>query len=120
MAQCGAVLNGKVRTFIVNAIASGVVNSTDAQAIINAAGSSDASSVQNINALSPALQTLIRDAFRDGSRWCFISLLPWAGVAFITSLFLSTIKVEAPQEKESTPVTYTQDGNKDTESGKLQ
>ena len=37
------------------------------------------------------MQTLVRDAFRQGTRWAFISLVPWAGLAFVASLFLARI-----------------------------
>lgn len=37
------------------------------------------------------MQTIIRDSYRDALYWCFISLVPWAGLATILSLFLSNI-----------------------------
>jgi hypothetical protein len=44
-------------------------------------------SIQSIDAFPQDLQDLVRNAFRNGTRWAFISLIPWAGVA----VFLSKI-----------------------------
>lgn len=49
------------------------------------------SSLSTIDSLPPAVQTAIRDAYQQGSRWSFISLIPWAALAFIVTLFLSKI-----------------------------
>ncbi|OBZ65161.1 hypothetical protein A0H81_14819 [Grifola frondosa] len=38
-------------------------------------------SIQSISALPPEVQSLVPEAFRDGSRWSFISLIPWSSVA---------------------------------------
>jgi len=66
------------------------MSASDAQSLASAsAGSLD--SLQDINNLSSGLQTVVRDAFRDATRWCFISLIPWAAVAFILTLKLSSI-----------------------------
>jgi hypothetical protein len=45
-------------------------------------------SIQSIDALP---QDLVRNAFRNGTRWAFISLIPWAGVAVFLTVFLSKI-----------------------------
>ena len=50
------------------------------------------SSLQSISALPPAVQAAVKDAFRNGTRWSFISLVPWAGLAFLATLFLSNIR----------------------------
>lgn len=85
-----------------------MISASDAQAISSAANGADVSSVQSIDSFPPELQAVVRDAFREGSRWAFISLIPWAGVAVISSLFLSNIKdrmVSAGKgDKEATPV----------------
>ena len=44
-----------------------------------------------INQLPPEVQQIVRDAFRNGVRWCFISLIPWTALALIGTLFLSNI-----------------------------
>ncbi|KAK7692753.1 hypothetical protein QCA50_004386 [Cerrena zonata] len=130
LAQCGAVLNGKVRAFLTDIITSGAISASDAQAISSTTSSSDLGSVDSIDSLSPELQSLVRDAFRDASRWCFISLIPWAAVAVITSLFLSNIKdrtglPDGKVDKEATPVEVLTEENRKTEmqgpaSNKLQ
>ncbi|CAL1706889.1 unnamed protein product [Somion occarium] len=92
LAQCGAVLNGKVNHYITRLVTSGVISGAAAQAIASASSSSDLSSIQSISSLPPDIQEFVRDAFRDGSRWSIISLVPWAAVATISSLFLSRIQ----------------------------
>ena len=52
------------------------------------------SSIQGIESLDPALVKVVADAFRDGVRWAFISLIPWAGGSFLLSLKLSAIPSE--------------------------
>ncbi|KAK7472826.1 hypothetical protein VKT23_000933 [Stygiomarasmius scandens] len=90
LAQCAAVLNARVTRYITDAAISGTMSASDARSLASAsAGSLD--SLQDINNLSSGVQTVIRDAFRDGTRWCFISLVPWAAVAFILTLKLSSI-----------------------------
>lgn len=48
-------------------------------------------SLDGINSLPSDVQTVVRDAYRQGSRFAFISLIPWCGLAAIASLFLSKI-----------------------------
>ena len=66
------------------------------------------------------VQQLVKDTFQQGTRWAFISLVPWAGVAFVLTLFLSNIRdtdkgatVETAegdvQEKEA-PLTPVEEG----------
>lgn len=73
-----------------NLIADGTLTAAQAKSIA-AASSAGLDSLDSINALPPELQTLVRDAFRDGSRWAFISLVPWCALAFVVSLALSRI-----------------------------
>ena len=42
-------------------------------------------------ALPADVQALVRDAYRQGSRFAFISLVPWCAIAFIVSLALKRI-----------------------------
>jgi len=37
------------------------------------------------------LKTVTTNAFKDGLRWAFFSLLPWLFISFVLSLFLSMI-----------------------------
>ncbi|KAI0919479.1 hypothetical protein AcV5_001532 [Taiwanofungus camphoratus] len=79
---------------------SGVLSSSDANILSQGTGSS-ITSLQGINALPRELQSLVRDAYRNGTRWSFISLIPWAGLAFMTSLLLSKIEDTDRQHGES-------------------
>lgn len=94
LAQCGSVLNSKVSSIIVSAVTSGRLSPADAATLAQGVSEKGAgvSSIQNVAALSPALQSLVRDAFQQGSRWAFISLIPWAGVSFLLTLWLSSIR----------------------------
>ena len=49
-------------------------------------------SVTSLDGLPGAVQDVIRNAFRDGVRWGFVSLLPWLGVGTVLSVFLSRIR----------------------------
>ncbi len=48
--------------------------------------------MQGIGSLPQEVQQDVRNAFQQGTRWAIISLLPWAGVAFLLTLFLSNIR----------------------------
>ncbi|OBZ67215.1 putative MFS-type transporter YusP [Grifola frondosa] len=91
LAQCGAVLNAKVNSYITSLVNSGMLDPADAASLATGLATG-ITSIQGISALPPEVQSLVRDAFRDGSRWSFISLIPWSGVAFIGTLFLSNIR----------------------------
>ncbi|ESK84711.1 mfs multidrug transporter [Moniliophthora roreri MCA 2997] len=91
LAQCGAVLNARVKAFITDAILSGQIPTTG---VVNVdfGSANSLGSLGSISALPESIQTIIRNAFRDGVRWCFISLVPWAGVVFLlTAFFLTNI-----------------------------
>lgn len=53
--------------------------------------SSDLMSVDQINVLSTAAKTFVQDAFRDGVRWSFISLVLWACITLIVTFLLRRI-----------------------------
>lgn len=88
LAQCSAVLNAKVRTILTDLAFSGTLTPPE---IAQVASLGDISSIQAISQLPPFLQQAVRDAFREGVRWAFISLIPWTGVSAILVLFLSNI-----------------------------
>ncbi|CCM03053.1 uncharacterized protein FIBRA_05172 [Fibroporia radiculosa] len=112
LAQCGAVLNAKVKSYLGDLIASGTISGTYAGQLAQPATS--LTSLQSIDGLPIELQLYVREAFRVGTRWAFISLVPWAALACIGTLFLSKIRdtdrepeapevivVEESQQKES-------------------
>ncbi|KAI0355576.1 MFS general substrate transporter [Trametes cingulata] len=100
LAQCGAVLNAKVTNSISDLVRSGNLSPTDAQTLAQglAAG---LSSLQSIGELPPEVQAALKDAFRNATKWAFISLIPWAGLSFIASLFLSKIRDTDREAKEA-------------------
>ncbi|KAI0699560.1 major facilitator superfamily domain-containing protein [Cytidiella melzeri] len=90
LAQCGAVLNGKVSSYIATVARSGGLSNADAQAV-SLSSAAGLNSVNGIDNLPADVQQIVRDAFRQGTRYAFISLIPWCAVAFIAVLFMSRI-----------------------------
>ena len=80
-------MNAKVRSYLVNAAENAIASGQSIPTISPQA----LSSIDLINQLPPEVQQVVRDAFRNGVRWCFISLVPWTGLALIGTLFLSNI-----------------------------
>lgn len=98
LAQLSAVMYSRVRSYITDQYNSG--NITGDQVFqITAALSSIESSSGGILSLPQQLQNVITSAFKDGIRWAFFSLLPWMGIAFVLSLFLSIIPEERMRAK---------------------
>ncbi|KAM5531665.1 hypothetical protein V8D89_014654 [Ganoderma adspersum] len=91
LAQCGAVLNGKVTSSLRALLTSGTISPQDAALLQNGLASG-ITSVQGISSLPAEVQQYVRDAFQQGTRWAIISLLPWAGVSFLLTIFLSNIR----------------------------
>ncbi|KAF7792308.1 hypothetical protein EIP86_003344 [Pleurotus ostreatoroseus] len=119
LAQCGAVLNGKVNSYITNLIKSGAITGDEASAIASMSSSSSLSSLDNIDSLPTEIQTIVRDAFRQGSRFAFISLIPWAALAAITALFLTSIR-EDQRTNNQTSSDATQAAGMSREEVKLE
>ncbi|KAG1752025.1 major facilitator superfamily domain-containing protein [Suillus lakei] len=91
LAQCFTVMNAKVNSYIVEQIQSGAISGSDLDVLEALYNSGGLNSIQSLDGLPSVVQQIIRDAFRNGVRWSFISLIPWAGLAVILSLFLSKI-----------------------------
>jgi hypothetical protein len=89
LAQCAAVLSSKVTAFLRDAAKSGTVPASTIAALAHA--NADLTSIQSIDALPQDAQELVRNAFRNGTRWTFISLIPWCGLAVFLAAFLSKI-----------------------------
>ncbi|KAF7421272.1 hypothetical protein PC9H_011794 [Pleurotus ostreatus] len=99
LAQCAAVLNAKVRVYLQDAVASGAVSAEHAAALASISGSGGLGSIQEIDILPPDVQELVRNGFRNGVRWAFISLIPWAVVAFVLTVFLTNIRGTDAEEE---------------------
>ncbi|KAF9237179.1 MFS general substrate transporter [Melanogaster broomeanus] len=91
LAQCFTVMNAKVNSYILNQISTGALSGSDLATLVGLLDSGGLSSVTTLDGFPTAVQTVIREAFRTGVRWSFISLIPWLGVGFILSVFLSKI-----------------------------
>ncbi|KAH7910601.1 major facilitator superfamily domain-containing protein [Hygrophoropsis aurantiaca] len=109
LAQCAAVMNAKVKQYISAQIRNGALSGPDLAALAQADTSQSLNSLQSLSALPPDVQNVIREAFRNGVRWAFISLLPWCCLSFFLLLFLSKITdqdrerdaAHAEQEREA-------------------
>ena len=82
-------MNSKVRSYFAN-LPQSVLDELGSDGLASLSSSS-LSSLQSINSLPPNVQQIVRDAFRNGVRWSFISLIPWAGLSFLLVLRLSLI-----------------------------
>lgn len=91
LAQCFTVMNAKVNPYIARQIQSGTISGSDLNALEALYNSGGLDSIQSLEGLPPVVQQIIRDAFRNGVRWSFISLIPWTALAVVLSLFLSKI-----------------------------
>ncbi|KAJ6455690.1 major facilitator superfamily domain-containing protein [Mycena sanguinolenta] len=89
LAQCAAVLSSKVTSFLVSAAESGAIPEQYISSLANA--NTNLNSITSIDQLPDDIQALVRSAFRNGSRWAIISLIPWCGVVTFLSLGLSKI-----------------------------
>jgi len=92
VAQCATVLNAKVKASIKELVLSGLV--PPSTSFSNSVGS-----LGNINSLPGPVAIAIKDAFRNGTRWAFISLIPWTGIAVFMTVFLSKIEDTDAQAK---------------------
>ncbi|CCA75864.1 related to putative multidrug transporter [Serendipita indica DSM 11827] len=103
LAQLYAVMYSRVRSYIYNQVYAGHITPQDAMTIsasLNNVGSSHGGgSGGGILDLPEALRNVATNAFRDGLRWAFISLIPWLVVSFVLCLFLSRIPDERLNQK---------------------
>ncbi|OJA11790.1 hypothetical protein AZE42_13064 [Rhizopogon vesiculosus] len=103
LAQCSTVMNAKVNSYIVGQIESGTISGSDLDILAALYSSGGLTSIMSLEGLPPTVQQIIRDAFRNGVRWSFVSLIPWAGLAVFLFLFLSKIPdgdVQQPNHDE--------------------
>ncbi|KAH9946096.1 MFS general substrate transporter [Epithele typhae] len=115
LAQCGAVLNAKVSQTLAARVAAGELPAAVGAALADGVSGLSAAG-GGLDALPPAAVALVQAAFQEGSKWAFYSLIPWAGVALVLSVFLSDIKdtdaeakagTAASDEKEVKPLGKT-------------
>jgi hypothetical protein len=90
LAQLFAVMYSRVGRYISNQVASGRISLQELSEIRQSLTSIDTRS-GGILGLSGVLRDVITEAFKDGLRWAFFSLLPWLAIAAVVSFFLSNI-----------------------------
>ncbi len=94
MAQCFTILNVKVTSYLVSH-----ASSIPDGSILGTLSVASLTSVQGIDDLPSDVQAIVRAAFGNAVKWCFLSLVPWCSISFIACLFLSDISdgdVEQP------------------------
>lgn len=94
------MLNAKVNNSILALVRSGTLDAADAAALASGLGAG-VSSLQDISTLPEVVQGAVKDAFRNGSRWAFLSLLPWTALGMIATLFLSNIRDTDREAREA-------------------
>lgn len=92
LAQCFTVMNGIVDSYITGVIESRKISGPDLAILASLRNSGGLKSIQTLDGLPNSVRIVVKEAFREGVRWSFISLIPWAGAATIGSLFLSKIQ----------------------------
>ncbi|KAL5530787.1 hypothetical protein ACEPAF_7045 [Sanghuangporus sanghuang] len=113
LAQCGTVTNAKVRAYF-----NGLPPSTLAElqgANATSFTAADLTSLDQISSLPSDAQKLVKNAFRNGVRWSFISLIPWACISLFACLFLRHIDdPDAVRRCASEPTAQESGSTKDT------
>lgn len=92
LAQCFTIMNSKVDSYISEALTNGTISGADLAVLAGLYESGGLSSIQSLDGLPNDVQAVIRDAFRNAVRWSFVSLIPWVGLATLSSLFLTKIE----------------------------
>ncbi|EIW74064.1 MFS general substrate transporter [Coniophora puteana RWD-64-598 SS2] len=94
LAQCFTVMDSKVKSYVFDQIQAGALSPSDLAALVSLYSSQGGglSSLTSLDGLPSDVQTIIRDAYRYGVAWSFVSLIPWAGIAAPMSFFLTSIK----------------------------
>ncbi|KAI9569317.1 MFS general substrate transporter [Boletus coccyginus] len=90
---CFTILNAKVNAYITSQLESlaNTLSPSDFDALESLLDSGGLTSLTSLDGLPSAVQSVVRDAFLDGVRWGFLSLVPWLGVGCVVSVFLSRI-----------------------------
>jgi hypothetical protein len=91
LAQCSAVLNAKVKARLNYLVLSGEIPIAEIAQIAGHRGAASLASIEELKRLPAPVAEAIRGAFREGTRWAFLSLIPWLAVAAIGAFFCSNI-----------------------------
>lgn len=111
LAQLAAVMNSRVRDYIISQIDSGSITFPQALEIMTSLNSVGAQ-YGGIFSLPDDLRAVVTAAFRDGLRWAFISLLPWLGITFALCLFLRKVPEERLNRKSGQTARQQQEEQK--------
>lgn len=106
LAQLSTVMYSRLRNHISSQITSGRITPLQGLQIQSALNSIETAG--GILGLPDELKEVTIEAFRDGLRWAFFSLLPWLGISFLLCLFLSKIPAERLNPKQREGATTRQ------------
>ncbi|KAG9000747.1 hypothetical protein FRB95_009498 [Tulasnella sp. JGI-2019a] len=92
LTQLATVLNSKVKTYINADLYSPTSTlNADQRQSLGALFAGGLSSIEGINSLDDQTKAVVQNAFREGCRWSFISLIPWCCVAFLLCFGLKNL-----------------------------
>jgi hypothetical protein len=91
LAQCSAVMYAKVSSQLQALQTSGSLPASEAAALDQLVASGGLTSLSSLGDLPSTVVSAIRDAYRDGVKWSFISMIPWAVIAVFLSFGFSNI-----------------------------
>jgi len=108
LTQCATIMNAKVRTGIIELAKNGTLSLSDLAGVSPSASASGVGSIQQIESLPGPASEAIRNVYRDGVRWAFISLIPWVAISAILSVFLSNIvDLDADKKRKAKMVQWS-------------
>jgi hypothetical protein len=93
-------MNSRVRSYIIDQVKSGHLSLADALRIQSSLGSVGQT---GIFGLPDNLRSITTEAFRDGLRWAFFSLVPWMAVAWLLVIFLKPIDLKRLNQAPGQP-----------------
>jgi hypothetical protein len=80
---------------------SSVVNNKIANSIPSGQRTSSFRSLTSIQSLPPSVLIQVQNAFSDAIRWAYIALIPFVGIAAISTFFLREVKITRTAEEEA-------------------
>ncbi|KAI0630258.1 MFS general substrate transporter [Trametes polyzona] len=103
LAQCGAVLNAKVRAHILEVVQSDIRNGfeSDGLPVLIDGLTTGLRSLSKIDTLPGEAKHAVIEAFQVGTRFAFISIIPWAGLSVLLTLFLTNVRDTPRESSES-------------------
>jgi hypothetical protein len=110
-------LGGIFALTIMSSVVNNKVSSALSSFFPSGLSSSSLNSLSSIQSLPPSVLAIVQNAFSDAIQWAYIALLPFVGIAAISTFFLRDVKIERSANEEA---RRTAKGNEqDTELGQV-